>query len=183
MSEIKQMQADYERGVSVTQLAITYRVPRETVRQCALRNGWTRPPAPEMTPTIRAAMKADYLRGCTSQCLAAKYSVHPAAVPHFAKAGSWDEAREAYAALPTATAEILALDPVAFDARIAELLQAEQDLAALREKHAAQTAALMQVRDDYLADDRARMREREEAAQEIAALKRLVAGLPVALAS
>jgi len=171
MSEIKQMQADYERGVSVTQLAITYRVPRETVRQCALRNGWTRPPAPEMTPTIRAAMKADYLRGCTSQCLAAKYSVHPAAVPHFAKAGSWDEAREAYAALPPSTSEILALDPVAFDTRITALLQAEQDLAALRERHAAQTAALAQVRDDYLADDARYLRQHREDADTIASLR------------
>lgn len=174
MSPIHQMRIDYEQGMPIKDIAHKHHAQRSDVREAIRLNGWKRlvtVGGAHTDPSVKAAIRADYLRGCGPPCLRKKHGVHNTTLYRWIREEGWLADREARAALPPSTSEILALDPVAFDARVTALLQAEQDLAALREKHAAQTAALAQVRDDYLADDARYLRQHREDAATIASLR------------
>lgn len=191
-SALARLKRDYEAGEPMHRLAALYDLGETQIAQRAKAGNWTRPApsAPDVAPSIavdrapppkaskaltphaqahrkdgvpesvKREARSRFAAGCTIPCLSNRHHVTLATLRKWR-----DDERWTVGALPAATAEqILNLPPEQLAERIGELLQAERELALTQAK-------LLEVRDDYLADDAARMRERATYEATIAELR------------
>lgn len=197
-SVLARLKRDYHAGEPFHRMALVFGLGETQIKQFAKEGKWTRPdvatpapapvpePAPKAKPVaakgdawhgeIKARARAHFGAGCSVSCVATRVGVPLPTVRRWVAEEVWTRTP------PASTVEaLLSLPPEQLAQRIAELLQAEQDLRILRAAHVAQTEALVQVRDDYLADDRARMRERAAYEATIAELQEKARAWPAAI--